>query len=240
MRDTVITIERIICVAVDSQAPLRGTCLVVSDEQPDEKQPDQTLEGSLIANALVRHVPKMSQREAARRSELSETRWRQIVQGYQQLADGVRAPVVAPPDTLARMAHAVGVSAEALREAGRDDAARALETLAPKPHGFAPAEQDAFSRRVYRAYRATPATASEDPLEVLEAQLRRQREHVSMSAMELEASRANLHAMRERLEDASREEARNAAVHERDIALLHELEIEYAVAMDRLRRERSS
>lgn len=95
-----------------------------------EPTPEQRPEGRLIAEALARRVPRMSQREAARRAELSETRWRQIIAGYQQLADGVRAPVVAPAETLARMAAAVGVSAGDLAQAGREDAAEAMLGLA--------------------------------------------------------------------------------------------------------------
>lgn len=40
-------------------------------------------------------------------------------------------PVKAPPDTLARMAQAVGVTPELLEEAGRGDAAEELRELPP-------------------------------------------------------------------------------------------------------------
>lgn len=65
---------------------------------------------------------------------MSEGRWRQIVSGYLNVSSGVYAPVTGPPDTLARMARVVGVTAGQLEEAGRADAAqelRKLEEVAP-------------------------------------------------------------------------------------------------------------
>lgn len=61
---------------------------------------------------------------------LSEGRLRQIVNGYQSVA-GHHLRVVAPADTLARVARVVGVDVCALREVGRGDAADVLEHLAP-------------------------------------------------------------------------------------------------------------
>lgn len=59
---------------------------------------------------------------------MSDSRWRQIIKGYRQETKDVRVPVRAPADTLARMARAVGATAEQLREAGRSDAADELDT----------------------------------------------------------------------------------------------------------------
>lgn len=65
----------------------------------------------------------MSIREAAKRAELSEGRWRQIAKGYQQLAQGARAPVTTPPATIARMAMAVGATSDELVAVGERDVA---------------------------------------------------------------------------------------------------------------------
>lgn len=80
--------------------------------------------GALLTKALGR--AKLSAREAARRSGISEGRWRQIAGGYQVVSAGVYAPVRGPAGTLARMAAVVGVTPAQLRQAGRPDAARAL------------------------------------------------------------------------------------------------------------------
>jgi transcriptional regulator with XRE-family HTH domain len=89
--------------------------------------PAQSPEGALIQVAQKRSG--LSAREAARRSGISEGRWRQVVNGYQTVSAGIHAPVTAPADTLARMAYAVEVQPDDLREAGRDDAASALQRL---------------------------------------------------------------------------------------------------------------
>lgn len=80
--------------------------------------------GALLTKALSR--AKLSAREAARRADISEGRWRQIAGGYQVVSAGVYAPVRGPADTLARMAAVVGVTPAQLRRAGRPDAASAL------------------------------------------------------------------------------------------------------------------
>lgn len=54
---------------------------------------------------------------------MSEGRWRQIEKGYSVPSPNMRAPVIAPASTLARMANAAGATASELRAAGRDDAA---------------------------------------------------------------------------------------------------------------------
>jgi hypothetical protein len=72
----------------------------------------------------------MSARQAAPQAGISEGRWRQITSGYQVVSPGVYAPVRGPAATLARMAAVAGVTAADLRAAGREDAARMLETLA--------------------------------------------------------------------------------------------------------------
>lgn len=76
---------------------------------------------------------RQSARQLAAKVGISDTRWRHIVNGYQPVGQGQTIRIVAPADTLARMAQAVGVSAAELRAAGRDDAAREMETVASEP-----------------------------------------------------------------------------------------------------------
>ncbi|NJP44551.1 hypothetical protein [Actinacidiphila epipremni] len=86
-------------------------------------EPPAPPEGLLIKRAQT--ALQISQREAARRARLSEARWRQLVSGF-QLVQRAKVPVRSPDKTLARMARAVGVTAEQLVDAGREDAAAAL------------------------------------------------------------------------------------------------------------------
>jgi transcriptional regulator with XRE-family HTH domain len=87
-------------------------------------RPEPPLWGALIAAALRR--AGISAREAARRADISEGRWRQISSGYQVVSPGVYARVRGPAATLAKMAAVAGVTADELRAAGRADAAEAL------------------------------------------------------------------------------------------------------------------
>jgi transcriptional regulator with XRE-family HTH domain len=88
------------------------------------QRPEPPPWGALIAAALARDG--LSAREAARRTGISEGRWRQITGGYQVVSPGVYAQVRGPATTLAKMAAVAGVSAAELRQAGRDDAADML------------------------------------------------------------------------------------------------------------------
>jgi transcriptional regulator with XRE-family HTH domain len=92
---------------------------------PDK--PSQRPEGALIEKALKKLG--ISARQIAPRAELTEGRWRQIVNGYASAGANQYNKVRAPADTLARMAAAVGVSPEQLEEADRADAATELRTL---------------------------------------------------------------------------------------------------------------
>lgn len=66
---------------------------------------------------------KMPVREAARRADISDTRWRQLEKGSQQVAKGIHVPVQPKPETAAKAARAVGADpAEGLRLAGYDPA----------------------------------------------------------------------------------------------------------------------
>jgi hypothetical protein len=89
--------------------------------------PRQTREGRLIEGAAS--VSGLSVKKLAANAGISDTRWRHIVRGWQPGPGGAMNPVVAPANTLARMALAVGVSAEDLIEAGRGDAAEVLPSV---------------------------------------------------------------------------------------------------------------
>ena len=84
-------------------------------------------EAVLIARMRER-APRISMAEAARRSGISPTRWRQIENGFRPFR-GVRYPETGPAQTIAKMALAVDVTPAQLREAGRGDAAAELEAM---------------------------------------------------------------------------------------------------------------
>ena len=97
-----------------------------------EQRPEQPPEGKLIEDAADRL--DLSIREAARRAGLSYGRWRQIVQGYQNVSPGSYAKVRGPARTLARMAAVVGITAEQMEAEGqRPDAAEVMRRAAPPP-----------------------------------------------------------------------------------------------------------
>lgn len=91
------------------------------------KRRHQRPEGVLIEEALAR-PPKMSIRALGRRVGLSEGRVRQIINGYQSM-QGQVLEVTGPAETVARLAFAAGVDAEALESVGRRDAAEVLARL---------------------------------------------------------------------------------------------------------------
>lgn len=63
---------------------------------------------------------RISKREAARRARISDTRWRQVVRGY-EIAGSRRLPALAGPLTITRMALAVDLPpADALHAAGKN------------------------------------------------------------------------------------------------------------------------
>lgn len=97
------------------------------------ERPPPPPEARLIAAALKRSG--LSIREASRRADLSEGRWRQIMNGYQTVSAGVHIPVSGPPDTVARMARVAGVRVDELGNAGRPDAAMMLQDMSARPEG---------------------------------------------------------------------------------------------------------
>lgn len=50
---------------------------------------------------------RMSIREAARRADISESRWRQVEAGHQQMAGGIQVPVHPRAETVVAMARAI-------------------------------------------------------------------------------------------------------------------------------------
>lgn len=93
-------------------------------EERDYERP----EGALIKAAAKR--ARLSMRKLASAVGISDTRIRHIVNGYQPVGHGQVIEIVAPADTLARIAEAAGVTQDEMREAGRPDAADEMAQLA--------------------------------------------------------------------------------------------------------------
>jgi transcriptional regulator with XRE-family HTH domain len=68
----------------------------------------------------------MSRRQAAAKAGISPSQWSDIERGHKKAGGGITIPVQATPETLARMAVVVRVSADELIAAGREDAAQEL------------------------------------------------------------------------------------------------------------------
>ena len=88
--------------------------------------PEAPREADLIRQRREALVPAMSRRQAAAKAGLSPSQWGDVERGRKKAGSGIVVPVQATADTLARMAHAVSVSADDLASAGREDAARHL------------------------------------------------------------------------------------------------------------------
>lgn len=80
--------------------------------------------GDLVTTALK--ARKLSARQAALSMDISDTRLRHIMNGYQPVGRGQRIDVHAPGDTLARIAEALAITPDELEEVGRPDAAHEL------------------------------------------------------------------------------------------------------------------
>jgi hypothetical protein len=91
------------------------------------QRPAPTPEGELIGKAAK--SAGITVKKAAERAGISDTRWRQIVAGYQTPTRGQHIPVEGRPDTVARMAYAVGLLPEQLEGVGRTDAATILRVI---------------------------------------------------------------------------------------------------------------
>jgi transcriptional regulator with XRE-family HTH domain len=88
-------------------------------------------EADLIRNRREAAVPPLSRRQAAARAGISPSQWSDVERGSKRAGPGIVVPVLATADTLAKMARAIGVGADQLAAAGRDDAAVQL-TLATR------------------------------------------------------------------------------------------------------------
>jgi hypothetical protein len=119
---------------------------------PMTKTPPQRPEGALIEAARLRQSPRKSGRKAAEMAGISEGRWRHIVKGYQTVKAGMYVEITAPADTLARMAWAVDVTAEELRDVGRGDAADFLENALGVGKDPIPTEIRAIDADDYRGF----------------------------------------------------------------------------------------
>jgi len=107
---------------------------------------------ALLIAGLRERPPRMSMREAARRAQMSDARWRQIEHGVRYFR-GVPYPETGPAQAIARMAHAVGATPEQLADAGRPDAAAELEAMAESVEHAPPftgAQRRALAARVRR------------------------------------------------------------------------------------------
>lgn len=90
---------------------------------------DGANEASIEVGELVKRALKasgMSARQAALSMDISDTRLRHIINGYQPVGRGQRIDVHAPGDTLARIADALNITPEELEQVGRPDAAHEL------------------------------------------------------------------------------------------------------------------
>ncbi len=117
--------------------------------------------GTFIERMRSKGGPSLSVRAAARAAGISESRWRQIVNGYRQEAD-LRVPVRAPARTLARMAQVVGSTPDQLREVGRADAADELVQLRAPGNAQTPGKEAAVDIAVEFTAMEQVATAVGD------------------------------------------------------------------------------
>lgn len=93
------------------------------------ERPEPPPEGRLITAALKQSG--LSAREAARRAGISEVRWRQIAGGFQTVS-GQHIPVTGPADTVARMAHVVGLTHQDFDDIRQDVVDALLEIEVPE------------------------------------------------------------------------------------------------------------
>jgi len=73
-------------------------------------------------------VPPLSRRQAAARAGISPSQWSDVERGSKRAGPGIVIPVQATAETLAKMAAAIGATADQLAAAGRDDAADQLRS----------------------------------------------------------------------------------------------------------------
>lgn len=86
---------------------------------------------------------KMAIREAARRADISESRWRQVEAGFQRMAGGIEVPVHPRPETVAAMCKAISA-----------DPRRGLELAGHDPKQYAWLLEEDGTERLTEADRA--------------------------------------------------------------------------------------
>lgn len=96
----------------------------MADDSTDDDRLYRGRERNVLAAALK--ASGMSARQAAAKMDMSDTRLRQIINGYQPMGRGRQVAVIAPADTLARIAITLNISADELEKAERLDAANEL------------------------------------------------------------------------------------------------------------------
>jgi transcriptional regulator with XRE-family HTH domain len=96
--------------------------------QPRPNEQDQPAVMKLIRER--RKQMHLSYGRAGAHAGISDTRWRQLENGYRTIKGVGRIPEDAPPVTLAKMAYVVGVTVSELNDAGRGEAAAELRQLA--------------------------------------------------------------------------------------------------------------
>lgn len=89
-------------------------------------QSEAPTEAQLIRNHREGARPPISRRQAAAKTGISPSQWSDIERGTKQAGQGIIIPIRATAETLARMAQTVGVTADELAAAGRQDAADVL------------------------------------------------------------------------------------------------------------------
>ena len=130
---------------------------------------------------------------------MSDARWRQIVKGSMQVRPRRRHRGHRFPATLARMAYAVNVTPEALREAGRDDAAGMLASLidavdhetsaVPLPATGATGDQADEIDMIYASQSMTPEQKLKAIRQVLQLRAQAEQEQTQLEARKVAPQR---------------------------------------------------
>jgi len=90
-------------------------------------QPKPPAEALLIRQRREATMPPISRRQAAAMAGISASQWSDIERGSKKAGHGTVIPIRATAETLARIARAVGATADDLVAAGRGDAADLLQ-----------------------------------------------------------------------------------------------------------------
>lgn len=93
----------------------------------DDAPPPPTAWGRMIR--VAREARRLSIPQAAARAGVSRDNWGHVERGYQHLGARGTREARGNADTVAAMAHAVGITPERLAESGRPDAAEVLAEM---------------------------------------------------------------------------------------------------------------